>query len=129
MSVIKCNQIIPVHDHVIVSDMNFDEQITEIGIIIGSDNGKSEGIKPRWAKVYAVGKEQTTITVGDWILIEHGRWTRGLKIQLPDGTDHEIRRVENTAIMLVSSYKPSDVYLGASNNSTTQTFDFSSRMY
>lgn len=129
MSNIKCKNIVPLHDHIIVSDMNFAEQITKAGIIIGSDNGKSEGIKPRWAKVFAVGKDQTKIKIGDWILIEHGRWTRGAKLELEPGEITEIRRVENKSIMMVSNEKPNDVYLGFSNQSTTQTFDFSKPMF
>ena len=129
MSIIECNTVIPVHDHIIISGMDFDEQITKSGLIIGSDNGKSEGIKPRWAKVFAVGKDQTEIKVDDWILIEHGRWTRGLKIRIENGDEFEIRRVENKSIMLISDKKPSDVYLGVSNKATTQTFDFSQPMY
>lgn len=129
MSNIKCKNIVPLHDHIIVSDMNFAEQITKAGIIIGSDNGKSEGIKPRWAKVFAVGKDQTNIKIGDWILIEHGRWTRGAKLELKPGQITEIRRVENKSIMMVSNEKPNDVYLGFSNQSTTQTFDFSKPMF
>lgn len=129
MSVIKCNTVTPVHDGVIITDMNFDTQKTDSGIIIGSDDGKSEGIKPRWGKVYSVGKDQKDIKIGDWILIEHGRWTRSLKIQDESGMSLEIRRVEIKSIMMVGDYYPTDVYLGKSNKSTVQTFDFSSPMY
>ena len=129
MSIIKCNTLTPIHDGVLVSNMNFAEQTTSTGIIIGSDNGKSEGIKARWAKVYAVGTEQTDIKVDDWILIEHGRWTRGIKIQDANGKEIDVRRVENKSIMLVSDTEPTDVYLGQSNQKTTQTFDFSQPMY
>lgn len=54
------------------------------GIIIPADDGKSEGIRPRWAKVYAVGEDIEAlgaIRVGQWILIENGRWTRMIKIK------------------------------------------------
>ena len=129
MSIIKCNTVIPLHDGVIVSNMNFDVQKTASGIIVGSDDGKSEGIKPRWAQVYSVGKDQHTIKPGDWILIEHGRWTRSLKIQDASGTEVNLRRVEVKSIIMIGDEKPTDVYLGKSNKSTTQTFDFSNPMY
>lgn len=128
MSSIKCDKLIPLHDGVVVTDMSFDEQVTTAGIILGSDNGKSEGIKPRWAKVYAIGSEQTKIKVGDWILIEHGRWTRGVKVDV-NGEEIEVRRVENKSIMMIANEKPSDVYFGQSNKSTFQTFDFSKPMF
>lgn len=129
MSVINCNYVKPLHDGVIVTDMNFDIQTTSSGIIVNSDDGKSEGIKPRWAKVYAVGKDQTSIQVDDWILVEHGRWTRQAKIKDSSGIDIEIRRVETKSIILKSKNKPTDVYLGKSNKATTQTFDFSKPMF
>lgn len=129
MSIIDCNDIIPIHDGVIVTDMNFGIQTTAQGIIITSDDGKSEGIKPRWARVYAVGNEQNSIKVGDWILVEHGRWTRSAKIRIANGDVIDVRRVETKSIMMTSSHKPDDVYLGKSNDSNTQTFDFSNPMF
>lgn len=129
MSAIKCNTIIPLHDGVIVTNMNFDEQVTQSGIVITSDNGKSEGIKPRWGKVFAIGPSQHDVKVGDWILVEHGRWTRKVKIELPSGENLDILRVETKSIMMVGDKCPNDVYLGQSNTSTTQTFDFSSPMF
>jgi co-chaperonin GroES (HSP10) len=129
MSAIKCNKLVPIYDSVLVTDMNFAEQTTASGIVIKSDDGKSEGIKPRWAKVYAIGTAQTSVKIGDWILVEHGRWTRGIKIEPDTGDTIEVRRVETKSIMLVSDECPSDAYLGQSNNSTIQTFDFSNPMY
>lgn len=129
MSAITCNKITPLHDGVIVTEMNFDIQTTAGGIIVGSDDGKSEGIKPRWGKVYAIGKDQSDIKVGEWILIEHGRWTRSVKIQDSSGQEIDIRRVETKSIIMKGDYKPADVYLGKSNKSTVQTFDFSDRMF
>ena len=129
MSTIVCNKIVPIHDGVIVTDMNFESQTTETGIIVGSDDGKSEGIKPRWAKVYAIGKDQKDVKIGDWILIEHGRWTRGVNITTETDDEIEIRRVETKSIIMFGAKKPNDVYLGKSNKSTTQTFDFSKPMF
>jgi co-chaperonin GroES (HSP10) len=118
-----------IHDNVLITDMNFDEQVTAGGIIVGSDNGKTEGIKPRWGKVYKVGPEQRDITVGDWILIEHGRWTRGIQIKDDNGNLATVRRVETKAILAVSDHQPTDINLGRSNASTVQEFDFSQPMY
>lgn len=94
-------------DHVIVEDMNFESRTLASGIILHSDNAKSEGIRPRWGRVYAVGPEQQEIRVGQWICVEHGRWTRGVKIEDPTG-EHTIRRVDINAIMLVSDEQPCD---------------------
>lgn len=68
----KIKSLIPLKDHVIVTDMNFRGRSLSSGIILLGDDGTTEGIRPRWAKIYAVGPEQTDVTVGQWILIEHG---------------------------------------------------------
>jgi co-chaperonin GroES (HSP10) len=80
-------KIRPIRDHVIVSDMDFGIQKTATGIIIQSDNGKSRGVKPRWGRVWAVGPEQTEVTVGEWICVEHGRWTRTFEVEQDDGSE------------------------------------------
>jgi co-chaperonin GroES (HSP10) len=103
----KISKLRPIADGVIVIDMNFGEQKTQSGLIIQSDNGKTHGIHPRWAQVYAVGNEQQDVTVGQWILIEHGRWTRGIKIEDDEG-EKIIRRVDTKCMMMVSDEPPPD---------------------
>ena len=78
---------------------------------IVDDDGKQHGIKPRWAKVYAVGPKQEDVNVGDWILIEHGRWTRGFNFTNDDGSIFTLRRVDPEGIALISDQKPNDIYL------------------
>lgn len=112
MSVIEGN-IVPLNDNILVKDMNFDEQKTASGIVLRSDDGKSHGVKPRWCKVWAVGPKQTDVKVGDWILVEHGRWTRGTNVRDADGSEITIRRVEPSAVMLQADERPNDVYIGA----------------
>jgi hypothetical protein len=78
------------------------------GFYWSPDNGKSEGIHPRWGKVWAIGPEQTDVAVGEWVLIEHGRWTR--TVDVADGDSVlEVRMVDNNAILAVSDEPPSDV--------------------
>jgi co-chaperonin GroES (HSP10) len=108
-------KIRPIRDHVIVSDMDFGVQKTASGIVIQSDNGKSRGVKPRWGKVWAIGPEQNEVTVGDWICVEHGRWTRAAKIN--DGEQELIiHRVDTEGILASSEQAPSadDVVIGHS---------------
>jgi len=99
------------HDDVIVKDMDFGEMVTAGGIVIQSDNAKVHGIKPRWGQVYKVGPEQTDVKEGQWILIEHGRWTRKIKIDDGEGPK-EIQKVEVKSILAVADEKPNDFYLG-----------------
>lgn len=94
------------YDHVLVTDMDFGEIKTQSGIILRSDDGKSHGVKPRWGKVYVVGHEQKDVKVGQWILIEHGRWTRKMVIDDGDGVKN-VHRVDVNGIMAVSDEAPS----------------------
>lgn len=94
-------------DHVLVINMNFKARQTSSGIHLLDDDGRSAGIRPRWAQVYAIGTSQQDVKVGQWILIKHGRWTRGVNIN--DGTgEHTLRRVDANDILLVSDQEPFD---------------------
>lgn len=99
--VINKSQLHPLRSHVIVYDMKFEHRITNGGILLPNDDMKSAGIRPRWAKVYAVGPEQKDIEPGQYILISHGRWTRGINIVDEEG-EKTIRRVDPNDILLVS---------------------------
>ena len=107
----KIKSIRALHDHVIVTDMNFDEKISHGGIIIQSGDKKLEGIHARWAYVYATGVDQQDVKPGQYILVSHGRWTRGLEIEDSDGKK-TIRRVDNKDILLVSNDPMQDETVG-----------------
>ena len=105
----KIKSLQPLGNTIIVTDMNFDSRITTSGIIIPGDDGKNSGIRPRWAKVYALGPEHNDeqIEIGKWILISHGRWTRGIDIEDAEGKK-TIRKVDPKDILLVSDELPND---------------------
>ena len=98
----KITNITPIHKHIIVCDMSFDIRITNSGILLPNDDMKSSGIRPRWAKVYAIGPEQKDVDIGQFVLVSHGRWTRGIKIEDEEG-EKTIRRVDPNDILLVSN--------------------------
>jgi co-chaperonin GroES (HSP10) len=93
------------HDHVIVRDMSFDGRQLASGIVLLGDDGKTDGIRPRWAQVYAVGPDQQDISVNQWVLIEHGRWTRGLKVAI-EGEEFVIRRADPNGIIFAQDQQP-----------------------
>lgn len=108
-------ELIPIKDRVIVSDMDFDSFTTKGGIILNTDDGKTHGIKPRWAKVYAKGKDNTDeYSVNDYILVEHGRWTRGAKVKT-NGVVHTLRMVEAKSVLLWSTEIPAAGYVSREN--------------
>lgn len=91
---------------VLVTDLERGARILN-GIIIPDDNGKSEGIRPRWGKVYSVGEDITDIQPGQWILIENGRWTRMLKVKEDNGSEIQVWGVEwPKSVILVSDEDP-----------------------
>lgn len=104
----KISKIRPLKDSVLVRDMNFEYRVTTSGIILPSDDGKNSGIRPRWGKVYAIGPDQKDVKIGQWILVAHGRWTRGLRIEDETGDQFTIRKVDNNDIMLISNEPVSD---------------------
>jgi hypothetical protein len=101
----KIKGIIPIKNHVIVSEMNFGERKLSSGIVLMSDDAKSSGIRPRWAKVYAIGPEQQDVVPQQWVLVEHGRWTRGINVEI-EGVAFIIRRVDADAILAVTDEQP-----------------------
>lgn len=97
--------VTPIRDHILVEEMNFGERKTRSGIILPGDDGDLRGIRPRWGKVYAVGHEQKDIKEGQYILVTHGRWTRGVDVTY-EGKTITIRRVDNNDVLLVSDEHP-----------------------
>ena len=99
------HDITPLKKRVLVSHMHFGETKSKGGIILVDDDGSQAGIHPRWAKVYAIGKDQEDVTVGQWVMVAHGRWSRALKVS-KDGVELEVRMIDENDILLVSDEEP-----------------------
>jgi co-chaperonin GroES (HSP10) len=99
------NDIKPLKKRVLVSDMHFGETKTKGGIILTDDDGSESGIHPRWGKVYAIGDQQEDVKVGEWVMVSHGRWSRGFKIK-KKGVELEVRMIDENDILLVSDEEP-----------------------
>lgn len=110
-------------DRVLVVNMNFGEQKTESGLIISSDDGKERGIYPRWGQVYSKGpKNKDPYDKGDWILITHGRWTRGMKCDTDEG-EITFRMIDVDGILAYSDEKPEGLYIGNEHSDGPATID------
>ena len=107
----KISKFRALQDYVIVTDMNFKEKLSHGGIIIPNSDGKLEGVHPRWGKVYSVGSRQLDIQAGQYVLVKHGRWTRGTLIEDQEG-EKTIRRVDPADILLVSDEPQQDETIG-----------------
>ena len=99
------NDIKPLKKRVLVSDMHFGETKTKGGIILTDEDGSEGGIHPRWGKVYAIGDQQEDVKVGEWVMVSHGRWSRGFKVK-KNGVELEVRMIDENDILLVSDDEP-----------------------
>lgn len=104
----RIGKLTPLNDNVLVRDMDFGGRKLASGILLLGDDGKTDGIRPRWARVYAVGPEQRDVVPGQWILVEHGRWSRGIEVEI-DGETFTLRRVDPECIMFVSDEQPENI--------------------
>lgn len=82
---IKIDNFRPLKGKVFVTDLEAGVRLTTSGIIIPDDDMRNSGIRNRWARVWAIGPEVYDVIVGDWILLEHGRWTNGIDLEIPSG--------------------------------------------
>ena len=101
-NVYKAKSLKPINKRILVKGMQFHERVTTGGIILPGDDTKSEGIRPRWGEVCAVGPDQHDVEVGEYVLIEHGRWTRGISITVSE-EEMILRMIDENSILLVST--------------------------
>ena len=120
---VSLSKLKPIRDNIVIVDMEFGEQVTKGGLVLLSDDGKSEGVKSRWGRVYSVGPMQLDVKAGEWILLEHGRWSRGFTVLDDDGNDIVIRRADPKGILAVADEKPSETIYGAHITVTHATVD------
>ena len=93
----------------ILGRVSFDEHVSEGGIVISvNDNAKSQGIRPRWTKIWQVGEGVTDVKPGDWVMVEHGRWRFKTEITDDNGKKIEFMQIDPNAIMLIGD-KPSNI--------------------
>lgn len=91
---------------VLVTTIERGQQKLSSGIIIPDDDGKDSGIRNRWAQVYSVGEDITDITPGQWILVDHGRWSRGVEVKDEDESFMVYQIDWPDGALLVSDEKP-----------------------
>ena len=91
---------------ILATDIEIGERKTDGGIVLLDDNGKEEGVRPRWLRIYAMGEDTTDqVKVGDWVLVEHGRWSRGFEVREGDEVT-TLWQVDPDALLAVSEEKP-----------------------
>jgi co-chaperonin GroES (HSP10) len=100
----------PLRDGIILTNLERGERLSASGIVIPNDDGKDSGIRARWAQVYAVGPEQKDVKVGEWVLMQHGRWTKGADIKLKGADAFRFWKADPKGVLGVSSIgKPPNI--------------------
>ena len=100
--------ITPLKNKVLVKTIEKGEQITKGGLIIPDDDGQDRGIRARWAQVYRVGRLVDFLKEGQWVLLEHGYWTRGFTIDTGKES-FDCRMIDNDHILGVQDERPEDI--------------------
>ena len=109
---VKGSSVRAIGEDILLTNMYFGEEKTAGGIIMTSQDGKVDGIKPRWGQVYSIGpnyKHTDQVHIGDWVLMEDGRWSRGMLIEDEEGIEWVLRKADPEAMLVVSEEEPPEV--------------------
>lgn len=101
----------PLGNNIILINLDHGERKTSNGLIIIDDSttdAGERGIRARWAEVYAIGPEQKDVKVGQWVLMDHGRWSVGQNLDLGE-TEIRFWLADPNGILGVSETKPDEV--------------------
>jgi co-chaperonin GroES (HSP10) len=97
----------PIHDKVLAKMLEpVGDERKVGGIILTERNLGEESVRPRWFEVISVGPEQTEMQAGEFVLVPHGRWSRGVDI---DGTLRESDKLfllDNDSLLGTSDVNP-----------------------
>jgi len=91
---------------ILCKEMEKGEQRSRGGIILPDDDISESGIRPRWMQVFSVGPDVTDIKEGQWIMVEHGRWTHGMILRNDNNKEFTIWAAEEESVLLVADEKP-----------------------
>lgn len=96
-------KIRPLRGRVIGEIIDRGEQKTAGGIIMLDDDATERGIRPRWFRVHSINDDTKDYAVGDYILVEHGRWSREFG-GIGNGTG--LCAIEEKSVLMMSNETP-----------------------
>jgi co-chaperonin GroES (HSP10) len=108
----------PLRDGILVRNMDFGERKTASGLIVLSDDGKVGGIHPRWGEVIAVGNEQLDVQVGQYVMVAHGRWSRGFELN-----GETVRTVDPKDVLGIQDEAPDNTIFKPSGGHQTRAYE------
>lgn len=91
---------------ILATDLEHGLTKTAGGILIKDDVGTNEGIRPRWAKIAKIGPDITEVSEGEWVLIEHGRWSYGFDVLDDSGETVKVWHIDSKAMLVASTADP-----------------------
>lgn len=95
-------------NHVLAELVDKGMRLSKGGILIIDDDMQQQGIRPRWFRIYSAGSRTYDLKDGEYVLVQHGRWSRGFRINL-EGEDKWLYKLDYPdAIMLASDELPSE---------------------
>jgi hypothetical protein len=108
-----------IRDNILCTDGDFGDKVTASGLIVQSTIGKSEGIVPRWFRVFEVGEDIDWLQPGQWVYVEYARWTEAIELEderfdTPNNKK-KVWKVDSKACLLVSDEPPSDTIVFNTN--------------
>jgi co-chaperonin GroES (HSP10) len=113
MNTVK-GKIRPLRNKILVKNIDQGDRVSKGGIILRSadrvEDGGS-GVRARWAEVYAVGSKIDWLKPGEFVLMEHGRWTKGVQVE-DDGEKFDLRVADPNGILGTSDTRPDDLIDG-----------------
>lgn len=94
----------PLHDKVIgrMVDVMGQDRTTAGGLILSDNAGDEQFIRPRWFEVTHVGPEQKDVSVGEFVLMPHGRWGHGFSIDGSTREEDKLFHLDTETMMAVA---------------------------
>ena len=102
----------PLKNKILIYNLEKGLRTLSSGIVLLNDDGKQHGIRARWAQIYEVGPEIDYLEKDQWVLMEHGRWSRGIEIE--DGLT--VYTADNVSILATADEIPDTDYVGESTD-------------
>ena len=72
------------------------------GILLADKDNDTSGIRPRWFRVHSVGEGIDWIKEEQYVYVEHGRWSQGLKVN----DELKLHLLDNKDCLMVSDEHP-----------------------
>jgi co-chaperonin GroES (HSP10) len=76
------------------------------GLITVEHDMTESAIRPRWFEITHVGPDQLDVNVGQYVLVPHGRWSRGIDIEHTHQVSDYIFQIDHHDILGVQDVNP-----------------------